>query len=232
MLSSKCFADIQVLLQGISRIQKIWSRGRDMTSGVIHIHTVIKATGMNAIIQKRVKSEKGTWGGQKKESLSRRLGSSSQRGRKKTRRVYYRTQEKRDLLKEEMAGTVLATEGASQGLAGVDGHLPSAHFPLLGLSFSVLTAPQDENWKCPLWAWWHRIPLLLEITVLEVWVGNFPVAKGSPVAKTTCSQCREPGSIPGQGTRSHTAQPRACHNEDSISHAAKTRHSQQIIFFF
>ena len=26
---------------------------------------------------------------------------------------------------------------------------------------------------------------------------------GSPVAKTPCSQCRGPGSIPGQGTRSH-----------------------------
>ena len=32
--------------------------------------------------------------------------------------------------------------------------------------------------------------------------GDFP---GCPVAKTLCSQCRGPVSIPGQGTRSHMA---------------------------
>ena len=35
----------------------------------------------------------------------------------------------------------------------------------------------------------------------ELW--DFP---GGPVAKTRCSQCKEPGSIPGQGTRSHMLQ--------------------------
>ena len=32
---------------------------------------------------------------------------------------------------------------------------------------------------------------------------DFP---GGPVAKTLCSQCRGPGSIPGQGTRAHMLQ--------------------------
>ena len=32
---------------------------------------------------------------------------------------------------------------------------------------------------------------------------DFP---GGPVAETLSSQCRGPGSIPGQGTRSHTTQ--------------------------
>ena len=31
---------------------------------------------------------------------------------------------------------------------------------------------------------------------------------GGPVAKTSCSQCRGPGLIPGQGTRSHMLQVR------------------------
>ena len=36
--------------------------------------------------------------------------------------------------------------------------------------------------------------------------GNLP---GGPVAKTPSSQCRGPGSIPGQGTRSHMPKQRA-----------------------
>ena len=42
---------------------------------------------------------------------------------------------------------------------------------------------------------------------------------GGPVAKTLCSQCRGPGSISGQGTRSYVSQllhaatkDPACHN--------------------
>ena len=36
---------------------------------------------------------------------------------------------------------------------------------------------------------------------------DFP---GGPVAKTLCSNAGGPGSIPGQGTRSHMLQIRAC----------------------
>ena len=36
---------------------------------------------------------------------------------------------------------------------------------------------------------------------------DFP---GGPVAKTLCSQLGDPGSIPGQGTRSHMPQLRVC----------------------
>ena len=36
---------------------------------------------------------------------------------------------------------------------------------------------------------------------------DFPIGPG---AKTPCSQCREPGSIPGQRARSHMPQLRVC----------------------
>ena len=41
-----------------------------------------------------------------------------------------------------------------------------------------------------------------------------------PVAKTPCSQCRGPGSIPGQGTRSHMPQLRVCMPQLKSPHAA------------
>ena len=43
---------------------------------------------------------------------------------------------------------------------------------------------------------------------------------GGPVAKILCSQCRGPGSIPGQGTRSHVPQLKILHA------TTKTWHSQ------
>ena len=57
-------------------------------------------------------------------------------------------------------------------------------------------------------------------------VGHFP---GGPVAKTSYFQCRGPGSIPGQGTRSHMLQPR-CHKPQQRSKipcdSTKIWHSQ------
>ena len=54
--------------------------------------------------------------------------------------------------------------------------------------------------------------------------GNFP---GGPVAKTRCSQCRGPVSIPGQGARSHMAKLTVCRLQLKIPHdATKTQCSQ------
>ena len=47
-------------------------------------------------------------------------------------------------------------------------------------------------------------------------LGTFPVA---PAAKTPCSHGRGPGSVPGQGTRSHTPQLRVHMPQLKIRHA-------------
>ena len=53
--------------------------------------------------------------------------------------------------------------------------------------------------------------------------GDFP---GGPVAKTLRSQCRGPGLIPGQGTRSHLLQLRAHIPQLNIPHVQqKTPHA-------
>ena len=54
--------------------------------------------------------------------------------------------------------------------------------------------------------------------------GDFP---GCPVAKTLCSQCRGPVSIPGQGARSHMAKLTVRRLQLKIPHdATKTQCSQ------
>ena len=57
---------------------------------------------------------------------------------------------------------------------------------------------------------------------------DFP---GGPIDKTPCFQCRGPGSIPGQGTRSHMLQLRVRTQQLKIPSAAtRTRHSQINVF--
>ena len=73
--------------------------------------------------------------------------------------------------------------------------------------------------------WKALFIFLMPFIVFNMWTfitmkcGNLP---GGPVARIPYSQCREPGSIPDQGTRSHMAQPRVSMPQLSIrSSAAK-----------
>ena len=48
---------------------------------------------------------------------------------------------------------------------------------------------------------------MLYLYIRKYWFGNFP---GGPVeAKIPRCQCRGPGSMPGQGTKSHMPQPKS-----------------------
>ena len=51
----------------------------------------------------------------------------------------------------------------------------------------------------------------------EVWVGDFP---GAPVANTPAPSAGDPGSIPGQGTRSHMLQLKTLHAATKTWYAA------------
>ena len=60
----------------------------------------------------------------------------------------------------------------------------------------------------------HQLTLVRMAIITKT--GNFP---GVPVAKTLCSQYRGPGSILGQGTRSHMLQLRVYMPQLQILHA-------------
>ena len=52
------------------------------------------------------------------------------------------------------------------------------------------------------------------------------LVKSGPVAETLCSQCRSPGSIPGQGTRYHMLQLRPTTNKKIFLKNKKSKDSQ------
>ena len=71
----------------------------------------------------------------------------------------------------------------------LESHCPT----LLAVAMKGLCAHWDHSFqgKTEIWILWNHL------------IGDFP---GGPVAKTLSSHCRGPGSIPGQGTRSHMLQ--------------------------
>ena len=94
----------------------------------------------------------------------------------------------------------------------------------ISITISRLKFMELQSWKkyyrvlqFILLLWAHAFPFP---PIYNLWPCDFP---GGPVAKTLHSQCRGPGSIPDQGTRSHMLQLRSSMPQLKILRATTKR---------